>query len=184
MLGCRSREKTARNTVRALPVCVNNFLRKKSYQRGKACLKSYTIVQDLFIWKIWKILIFLSGTPCKNRPKKKVDFRFFYFFFIFMKVRVKKSLSLVGKKIKSFVLKDVGETRKKRFLDLFWWIYIMKNNFFYQTYFFEKLDMYTKNYNLRMYNGSKTAKIDFFASEFFVGILQLFFIFFVFISTN
>ena len=126
----------------------------------------------------------LSGTPCKNRPKKKVDFRFFYFFFIFMKVRVKKSLSLVGKKIKSFVLIDVGETRKKRFLDLFWWIYIMKNNFFYQTYFFEKLDMYTKNYNLRMYNGSKTAKIDFFASEFFVGILQLFFIFFVFISTN
>jgi hypothetical protein len=63
--------------------------------------------------------LILSGTPCKNRPKKKVDFRFFYFFFIFMKVRVKKSLSLVGKKIKSFVLIDVGETRKKRFLDLF-----------------------------------------------------------------
>ena len=61
----------------------------------------------------------LSGTPRENRAKKKVDFRFFYFFFIYMKDQVKKSLSLVGNKIKSFILIDIGETRKKRFLDLF-----------------------------------------------------------------
>jgi hypothetical protein len=39
----------------------------------------------------------------------------FLFFFIFMKVQVKKNLSLVGKKIKSFILIDMGETRKKKF---------------------------------------------------------------------
>ena len=51
----------------------------------------------------------------KIEQKKKVDFRFFYFFFIYMKDQVKKSLSLVGNKIKSFIRIDIGETRKKRF---------------------------------------------------------------------
>jgi hypothetical protein len=67
----------------------------------------------------WPFFSFLSGTPRENRAKKKVDFRFFYLFFIYMKDQVKKSLSLVGNKIKSFILIDIGETRKKRFLDLF-----------------------------------------------------------------
>ena len=52
-------------------------------------------------FKLKRRKIILSGAPCKNRPKKKVDFRFYFFFFIFMKDQVKKSLSLVGKKIKS-----------------------------------------------------------------------------------
>ncbi len=32
---------------------------------------------------------------------------------------------------------------------------------FFQSYFFGKLDMCAKNFNFRMYNGSKTAKIKF-----------------------
>jgi hypothetical protein len=36
-----------------------------------------------------------------------------------MKVQVEKSLSLPGKKIKFFILKDMARNRKKRFLDFF-----------------------------------------------------------------
>ena len=109
----------------------------------------------------------------RKSSKKKSRLSFFLFFFIYMKDQVKKSLSLVGNKIKSFILIDIGETRKKRFLDLFWWIFIKKNNFFFQSYFFGKLDMQTKNYNFRMHKGSKTPKIDFFTYGFFVGIQLL-----------
>ena len=101
-----------------------------------------------------------------------------------MKDQVKKSLSLVGKKIKSFILIDIGETRKKRFLDLFWWIFIKKNNFFFQSYFFGKLDMQTKNYNFRMHKGSKTPKIDFFTYGFFVGIQLLDYFFWIYSWTQ
>ena len=75
----------------------------------------------------------LSGTPRETRAKKKVDVRFFYFFFIFIQVQVEKSLSLPGKKIKMFILKDMAKNRKK----LFW-------TFFHEYYskiiiFFSKL---------------------------------------------
>jgi len=61
----------------------------------------------------------LSGTPLENRAKKKSMVGFFIYFFIFMKVQVEKSLSLPGKKIKSFILIDMARNRKKRFLDFF-----------------------------------------------------------------
>jgi hypothetical protein len=51
--------------------------------------------------------------------KKKVDDRLFFFFLIFIKVQVEKSLSLPGKKIKMFILRDMAKNRKKRFLDHF-----------------------------------------------------------------
>ena len=60
----------------------------------------------------------LSGTPCKNRPKKS-RLSIFLFFFHIYESSGKKKLITSGKKIKSFFLIDVGETRKKRFLDLF-----------------------------------------------------------------
>jgi hypothetical protein len=52
-----------------------------------------------------------------NRPKKKVDFRFFIFFLIFMKAQVKKKLINSGKKIKCLILID--RNPEKTFLDLF-----------------------------------------------------------------
>jgi hypothetical protein len=49
-----------------------------------------------------------------------------------------------------------------------------KKYFFPQTYFFEKLDKNTKNFNFLMNIDSKTPKIDFFTLE-FVEILEFFF---------
>jgi hypothetical protein len=61
----------------------------------------------------------LSGTPCKKSTKKKKSTFDFFIFFHFYESSGKKKLITCGKKIKSFILIDVGETRKKRFLDLF-----------------------------------------------------------------
>ncbi len=66
----------------------------------------------------------------RKSSKKNRWSAFSFFFFIFMKVQVEKSLSLPGKKIKFFIIKDMARNRKKRFLDLFWWIFTKKNKFF------------------------------------------------------
>ena len=85
---------------------------------------------------------------------------------------MEKSLSSPGKKIKLFILIDMAKNRKNRFLSLFSLIFVKKNNFFLQTYFFGKLDMQTKNYSFWTHIGSKTPIIDFFAHEFFVGMTE------------
>ena len=121
----------------------------------------------------------LSHEPCLERfkwycmgnsSKKKRWCSIFLFFFIFIQVQVEKSLSLPGKKIKMFILIDMAKNRKKRFLDLFSWILLKKNLFFFKTYFLGKLDMFTKNFNFRIHIGSKTPKLGIFTHEFFVGI--------------
>jgi len=101
-------------------IFVKKIVIHKHVQRRKNLL-TRTILKFSFRKNDFLVIVkILSGTPRENRAKKKVDFRFFYFFFfIYMKDQVKKSLSLVGNKIKSFILIDIGETRKKRFLDLF-----------------------------------------------------------------
>ena len=68
------------------------------------------------------------------------------------------------------ILIDIAETRKKRFSDLFSSIYIEKK--FFQTYFLEKLDMLTKNFNFRVHIGSKTTKLGIFTHEFFEEFLE------------
>jgi hypothetical protein len=59
-------------------------------------------------------MFFLSGTPCKNRPKKKVDFRFFYFFFHFYESSGKKKLITSGKKNKKFCPHRCGRNPEKK----------------------------------------------------------------------
>jgi hypothetical protein len=76
---------------------------------------------------------------------------------------MEKSLSSLGKKIKLFILIDMAKNQYDT---------VKKNNFFWQTYFFGKLYMQTKNYSFWTNIGSKTPIIDFSAQEFFVEMTE------------